>query len=132
MEWNGDVVIAAVARGAMRGIARGTESIRTEAVRMIQEDPKTGRVYTRGSRKHQASAPGEAPATDTGHHLREITTYLKPAEVAGVVNFGTAYSEALEFGTERIAARPVARPALANKIDEIEQDVAAEVAAELR
>lgn len=62
--------------------------------------------------KHQASAPGEPPASDTGHlvtnsGIERVQTGLYK------VWFGAEYAEALEFGTPTIAERPFLRPAVA-------------------
>lgn len=85
--------------------------------------PKSGRVYKRRARRkngrprlHRASAPGEAPARDTGTlanavGIRQIgnmswEVYVKqPA---------SKYAAALEFGSprRRLAPRPFMRPAL--------------------
>lgn len=99
--------------------------------------PGTGHVYvvghttgrlrkdgTRGtgtSRTHQASAPGQPPAPDTGALRNSIQ--MEYQESRGVVRVGTnlVYAAPLEFGTRTagrthttvIAPRPAARPALA-------------------
>lgn len=54
---------------AVDQIVRATAfEIEGDVKRRIQGGSKTGRVYLRGRRRrrHQASAPGESPATDTG------------------------------------------------------------------
>lgn len=66
----------------------------------------TGRQYG----KHRASAPGEPPAPDTGN-LRANTnadTNLQEdgTDLVGRIVANSAQAEALEKGTERIAARP--------------------------
>jgi hypothetical protein len=38
----------------------------------LMQMPKSGRTYKRGSKSHQASAPGEAPAIDTGNLVNSI------------------------------------------------------------
>ena len=88
----------------------------TEVKRMIQRGPKTGRVYTRGkgqnlSREHQASAPGEAPATDTGALASSIYFEASSPREA-TIGSRLAYAAYLEFGTQRIAPRPSWTPAV--------------------
>lgn len=49
--------------------------VESNAKTAVQTGAKTGRVYKRGKGKsHQASAPGEAPATDTGNLVNGIST----------------------------------------------------------
>lgn len=124
LEWNGPAVIAALRQAAMRAVERGTENVKTRMVERIQQPPKTGRIYG----KHQASAPGESPASDTGRLAQSVTTRYDPAKLTGYVNVSTEYAEALEFGTRKMAARPYARVSLAEKVDEIRADLAREIA----
>lgn len=72
----------------------------------ILNRPGTGRRYG----KHTASAPGEPPAPDLGN-LRDNsnadTDLRRDGEnVVGSIIVNASYAEALERGTERIAARP--------------------------
>lgn len=121
-------VLARVRQAAMRGVVRGTEMVRTEATTLILDTPKTGRIYRRRTVEHQASAPGEPPASDTGRLVASIRTDYDTSELVGRVTASTEYAAALEYGTARMAPRPFMRPALANKRQEIEEIVAAEVA----
>lgn len=127
VEWNSQAVLARVEAAAMRGVVRGVESVREEAIRLMQETPHTGRIYRRRGVSHQASAPGEPPAVDTGRHIAQITTDYDHPNIAGTVTFRSKQAAWLEFGTARMAARPYARPALANKRAEIEADIGAEI-----
>lgn len=114
-------------------------AVKNRYIRILNDmmrGPKTGRIYNVGKtptkadraagrnfRSHQASAPGEAPAIDTGRLrqsiVSEITkrfpmvweavvgTSIKPA--AGQER---SYPEILEFGSAKIEPRPMWRPAL--------------------
>jgi len=55
-------------------IAGGAQLIRGEAIKSIQSGPKSGRIYEKYNprRTHKASAPGQAPASDTGNLVRNI------------------------------------------------------------
>ena len=55
-------------------ILGGAQLIRSEAVKSIMQGPKTGRIYEKYNprRTHKASAPGQAPASDTGNLVRNI------------------------------------------------------------
>lgn len=75
--------------------------------------PKSGLKYPRRGRIHIASAPGEAPAIDTGFLVNSIQTQvISDTEVH--VTVSAEYAEALEFGTDDIAERPFVRPAIDN------------------
>jgi len=94
-------------------IYRATAMVHSRVQESIQRDPKTGATYG----KHQASAAGEAPATDTGFLVGSIT-FKKPdvneatGEVVGRVIASAPYAAHLEFGTSNIAPRPYMQPAL--------------------
>ena len=77
----------------------------------IQQGPKTGRTYRRGGVVHQASAPGEAPASDTGTLLGSIY-HERESDLAYVVGTRIRYAPWLEYGSSRMAARPFFRPSL--------------------
>ena len=132
LEWNGPEILALLRQAAFRGVVRGTESVKTRMIERISNPPKTGRIYRRNTVEHQASAPGESPATDTGRLVQSITTSYDPQRVVGYVNVSSSYAAALEFGTPRVASRPYARVSLAEKTKEIEADIAREIAEVLR
>lgn len=111
----------------------------------IQKGPKSGHVYTEifrtmngvprpvGPRtgnnlspSHQASAPGEAPATDTGSLVKSIDfKQSKPLEAT--VGSSLIYGAYLEFGTRRIAPRPAWAPTVAEVQPKFQAAVAAAV-----
>jgi len=124
VRWQGDKVLREVRQAVLKGLVRGTELVREEAITSILSTQKTGRLYRRRSITHQASAAGETPASDTGRLVNSITTEINEVELAGVINAGTAYAAALEFGTAKMAERPYMRPALAKHRESIEVDIA--------
>jgi HK97 gp10 family phage protein len=85
--------------------------VRGDIVKRYQRGPASGRVYTRGSVTHQASAAGEAPATDTGR-LASGTQYRMTGPLTAEVDNAVEYGPFLEFGTQSIAPRPAWRPAI--------------------
>lgn len=102
---------------AKKAVRASLEMVRTTAIKDIQRGTKTGRVYERAagsnlSRVHQASAAGEAPATDTGRLVSSIK--VEQMGLSGSVGTDLEYAKDLEFGTFRVAARPFLRPALNN------------------
>ena len=88
-------------------IEETTLEIRNRVQKEIQRGQKTGRIYdkTNPNRTHQASAPGEAPATDTGRLVGSIYFDIDPK--SATVGSRLAYAAHLEFGTRKMKARPV-------------------------
>lgn len=88
--------------------AAALESI-NDVKKAIQGPPKTGRKYQRGTVVHQASAPGQAPATDTGFLVSSIYNedrgYLSKA-----IGSRLDYAYYLEFGTFRMGGPSGTRP----------------------
>ena len=94
-------------------IVNGTaQNIRTHAIKSVQRGTKSGTVYEKTSpnRTHRASAPGEAPATDTGLLANSIKAEIdgKKAEIVA----DTEYAAWLEFGTQKMQPRPFMFPAM--------------------
>lgn len=86
-------------------------------LKRLLSEPGSGRVYTRRGVEHQASAPGEPPAVDTGVY-RASWHVRTTAGIVGDVMGREVYTqqeraEALEFGTldGHIRPRPHAGPA---------------------
>jgi len=93
-----------------------------DAKRSVARGPKTGRIYMKGKNRnirHQASAPGEPPATDTGKLVSSIVGDAKVVDkqVQGFLEARTAYAGYLEFGTRKMAARPFMTPAVMRNRD---------------
>lgn len=87
----------------------------SEAKKSILQGKKTGRVYKRRTVTHQASAPGEAPASDTGRLVNSIASYLVRNSKYVVITAGRGlakYAVMLEHGTRKIAPRPFFFPAV--------------------
>ena len=107
--------INAIGGKAERNVSRAIEAtalgINRDVKDAIQRGDKTGRVYQRGNITHRASAPGEAPATDTGTLVSSI--YYEPQSgLLSMIGSRLAYAYYLEFGTMRIAPRPSWMPAV--------------------
>lgn len=118
----------AIQQATLDGMRLGVKLIENEAKRSVARGPKTGHVYTTrfftaksgavvpyGSRPpHQASAPGEAPATDTGVLLNSISSdaVISGGVVQGIIRAVAKYAAWLELGTRRMVARPFLAPAV--------------------
>lgn len=93
--------------------------ISNQASTNVNRGSKTGRVYPKkGGGFHQASAPGESPASNSG----DLVITIRPEKIDDLhwrVMVAIDYAAALEFGTDTMAARPFIRPAaiqIANKM----------------
>jgi hypothetical protein len=102
--------------------------------RAIQGPPKTGIEYARGKngdKIHRASAPGEAPATDTGTLASSIYNEKRPQRngFLRVIGSRLKYAYYLEFGTRKIEPRPSWIPAVERAIPKMLTDVRIAIAA---
>lgn len=90
----------------------GAQLIRGEAVKSIQSGAKSGIVYEKYNprRTHRASAPGEAPASDTGNLVSKIIVKQKSKNITNVES-NANYSAFLEYGTSKMEPRPFMLPA---------------------
>jgi len=90
----------------------GGQLIRGEAIKSIQTGAKSGVMYQKYNprREHRASAPGQAPASDTGNLVSKITVKQKSLNVVHVES-NADYSSFLEYGTSKMEARPFMFPA---------------------
>jgi len=124
--------------GIRKAINQSVLMVQADAKRSI-ERPSGGRVYVRKKAKrgkrgfgrgskteiHIASKPGDAPNKDNG----DLIKYLIVSKVKGNTRKGYSayvkslapYSMDLEYGTNRMAARPFLRPALAKNAPKIEK-----------
>ncbi len=94
-----------------KGLYASAQQVATDYKSSILSGGKTGRTYKRRSVVHVASAPGEAPASDTGRLVNAIHIELDGA-LAAIMRVATKYAQMLEFGTAKMAARPAAVPAM--------------------
>ena len=90
----------------------GAQLIRGEAIKSIQTGAKSGVVYQMYNprREHRASAPGQAPASDTGNLVSKIIVRQKSQDVTSVES-NANYSAFLEYGTSKMQPRPFMLPA---------------------
>ena len=93
----------------------GLNWVKNSAIDSITNGPKSGIQYPRrkgGTKMHTASAPGEAPATDTGFLRSNIVAEVEKTTLTAIVESRAKYSEFLEFGTRNMKPRPFMFPAL--------------------
>ncbi len=89
---------------------------------------RSGRVYGR----HQASAPGEFPKSETGQLVSSLLFRVGGDKLSAFFGTKLAYGRYLEFGTSRMAARPWLQPTLRANARQITARVRAAVNAALR
>lgn len=99
--------IAARLPGAVGDVVMESAHDVEGVIKAAMAEPKSGNVYANG---HVASAPGEAPAMDTGTLAASIQVEPDgPTRAAVFTN--QDYSAHLEYGTRSMAARPAWVPA---------------------
>ena len=96
---------------AEKEIATVLDAVGTSIINGVKKQmraSKSGRTYKRGKkgRDHVASAPGEAPAVDTGRLINSSIYKKNISPLELVVGSNVKYSEYLEFGTRKIKPRP--------------------------
>lgn len=114
-----------------RAITRGAIVVQGKARRAIMDGPKTGNEYPRGKNVHKASAPGEAPANDTGNLAGSVTVVnAQPGpQPEAIVIAGARYAKWLEYGTKdgKLKPRPFMRPAAESSIEQINKYILEEL-----
>lgn len=125
-------LIARVRGAALRGVVTAIGIVDSHAVVLITSPPKSGRIYRRRGVSHQASAPGEAPASDTGQLVNSRRIEIDAAALRGRLIFASRKAIYLERGTRNMAARPFARRALLEKKRAIRAAINGEIKAEFR
>jgi len=70
---------------------------------------KSGEQYYSNGKRHQSSAPGQAPANNTGALVRSIK--VKKNRNQATVSIEKDYAVYLEFGTSKMRPRPFIIPA---------------------
>jgi len=97
-----------VREAASAGVAETTVVAHGKLIEKVSQ-PGTGSVYRRGGVTHQASAPGQPPAVDTGSYRASIHVDLSGVGdpiPEGVVRTNDRRGPMLEYGTRRMAPRP--------------------------
>lgn len=104
---------AVAEQGLRQAVQETAERIRDDFIRAIEGGAKSGRVYLRKGRRHRASAPGQAPASDSGMLVRRTRVSVSKRSISAGVVAGPSdfYARFLESGTKRIRPRPALVPA---------------------
>lgn len=96
---------------ALDAVRRGALRVQRDAIESIRA-PGKGRVYPRGKKSHQASAPGDPPASDTGKLLGSVEVLFRNEGLIAEIGTALNYGAFLEFGTRKMQPRPWLTPAL--------------------
>ena len=107
---------AAVLLNVRRALLQSGNYVKKSMTDSMQKTAKTGRLYKRGGVTHRASAPGEAPAVDTGRLVGSINIDFQPTKYyvdSGVLPVEIDYARHLEYGTRKMEPRPFVAPARA-------------------
>jgi hypothetical protein len=102
--WRMDDVMRAAAQQVVKDTLNDVES----NLKIGMAEPKAGALYPNG---HQASAPGEYPAIDTGALVNSIGVEMT-GPLRGIIYEGQEYAVHLEYGTVYMAPRPHMVPAV--------------------
>ena len=86
-----------VAKEVKKEIAESGSLVQGNIIRLVSSGARSGKFY--GS--HQASAPGEPPAKDTGTFLRSVFNEPSKSGFAALVGSDVKYAKWLEFGTRK-------------------------------
>ena len=117
-----------------KAIAASGGLIAGDAKRLIQRGSRSGvvRTVTKGGKTHQASAPGEPPKTDTGRLVSSIFVEISEGGLKAEVGSGLGYAQHLEFGTQKMAARPWLQPTFDKNVERVKKRVAKAIRAATR
>lgn len=103
-----------VTNNIIRTINQTANAIRNTAVVSIIQNSRAGAEVTRYNPKRtiRISKAGDPPAADTGYLANQIAVKIDANGMGADVISNADYSEALEFGTLKMPARPFMQPAL--------------------
>tara|TARA_X000001382_G_scaffold5313_1_gene4517 strand:+ start:168 stop:623 length:456 start_codon:yes stop_codon:yes gene_type:complete len=95
-------------------VFKSVADVEKHAKKSISQGSPSGRIYQRykPKRTHQASAPGQPPATDTGFLVNNIKRKMDSDNMGGEIASRSTYSKFLEFGTSKMLPRPYMFPAM--------------------
>ena len=98
----------------IKTINKIANNVRNTAVTSILQNPRAGGQSTRYNPKRtiRISKAGDPPASDTGFLAGQIVLKIDADGLGASVISNANYSEALEFGTLKMPARPFMQPAV--------------------
>jgi HK97 gp10 family phage protein len=120
--------------GAIDGLNAIGLGMLSTAKQKIQRGSKSGTTYQKyGPRRtHRSSAPGEAPATDTGGLVNSGFQEMDEGALEVQIGFAKFYAAFLEYGTRIMAKRPFLLPTVEEWKKKIVQIMKAAIQARLK
>lgn len=116
----------------LSAITKSCLLVERDAKIRMTDSPASGRDYWKGKHHdilHRASAPGEAPAVDTGTLRASVTHVVDEGKMEGLVGTHEDYGLYLEVGTSNIRPRPWLTPSLESNRSKIIEMCKSEVVA---
>lgn len=122
LKWYGEEVKRKVREATEKALDKMADLVEEEAKRSMTE-PKHGKIPPKQVIKRKKSfaaqyrtrsAPGEAPAVQTGRLIGAFRRVVKTLKRG--VHVASPYAKYMEFGTRKIKPRPFLRPALAKNL----------------
>jgi HK97 gp10 family phage protein len=119
LKWNAEQFMTKIEGLTEDALQSAAEMVKDDA-KMSMLEPKSGKLprkkgfiltETIGKQKVQASAPGEAPAVQTGRLYGSIEV-VKDQPLSRIIVATDKKAHLLELGTRKMAPRPFLRPAL--------------------
>lgn len=113
-------------QAAYEVLADGVLAIHGDAIKSIQSQSSNGGKQVRYNPKRTVtvSKPGQPPNSDTGILVKSIAFDVDKTNLKGKVGTNLMYGVWLEFGNERMPARPWLRPAYFRHVKEIQVNMA--------
>jgi HK97 gp10 family phage protein len=111
-----------IQKNVNKAIQRAASWVAADAVRGIQRGKHTGKTYKRRGVEHQASAPGEYPASDTGRLASSIR--INRGLLEADIGSDLAYAKYLEPDNGdggKMKPRPFLEPSYEKNKEQIDQ-----------
>ena len=112
-------------RNVERVVNSIANNIRNIAVKSILQNSRSGGQTTRYDPKRtiNVSKAGDPPASDSGFLASQIVVKIDGNKLGADIISNADYSEALEYGTFKMAARPFMQPAAEESRKKYEQQL---------
>tara|TARA_R110000787_G_scaffold222868_1_gene331312 strand:+ start:755 stop:1195 length:441 start_codon:yes stop_codon:yes gene_type:complete len=91
-------------------VAKSALKLEGDAKTLIAKGSRSGESYSRGGKSSVRSAPGEPPKSDRGTLVAFINSKVSPSGLEATMGTTLKSGRHLEFGTNRMEARPWLQP----------------------
>ncbi len=107
-----------------RFVVKGAAFVEGQWKADMASGAKSGKRYG----KHIASAPGESPAVDSSNYINSLHTIIAANRLEAKVGTPLDYPLFLEYGTSKMAARPVVEKTAKESLPTLENILQSEIA----